>query len=161
MCQIRIRSERGFTNRCRLSSLSNEPSYMSPNAGGRGGGGCEVSANEYSCAHGTQINFGDLTTYLTYGPGQKVPQPDRDPQHWVSRSKYKTILICLISKCAINFFLRVVTPPYLNRQIFWNRFPGPPSLRSRLGTECAPPLFRQSRTIAVCLKRINQLHFPF
>ncbi len=28
--------------------------------------GCEVSANEYSCAHGAQINFGDLTKYLTY-----------------------------------------------------------------------------------------------
>jgi hypothetical protein len=25
-----------------------------------------VSANEYSCAHGAQINFGDLTPYLTY-----------------------------------------------------------------------------------------------
>ncbi len=34
------------------------PSYMSPNAGG---GGCGVSANEYSCAHGAQIHFGDLT----------------------------------------------------------------------------------------------------
>ncbi len=33
----------------------------------RGGGSCWVSANEYSCAHGTQIiNFGDLTPYLTY-----------------------------------------------------------------------------------------------
>jgi hypothetical protein len=31
-------------------------------------GGCGVSANEYSCAHLAQINFGDLTpcTYLTY-----------------------------------------------------------------------------------------------
>ncbi len=29
-------------------------SYMSPNAGG---GGCGVSANEYSCAHGSQKNF--------------------------------------------------------------------------------------------------------
>ncbi len=37
---------------------------MSPNAGG--GGGCGVSANDYSCAHGAQINFGDLTPYLTY-----------------------------------------------------------------------------------------------
>jgi hypothetical protein len=27
-------------------------------------GGCGVSANKYSCAHGAQINFGD---YLTYG----------------------------------------------------------------------------------------------
>ncbi len=32
-----------------------------------GGGGCGVSANEYSYANGTQINFGDLTPYLTYG----------------------------------------------------------------------------------------------
>ncbi len=37
---------------------------MSPNAGGWQG--CGVSANEYSCAHGAQINFGDLTPYLTY-----------------------------------------------------------------------------------------------
>ncbi len=28
------------------------------------GGGCGVSANEYSCAHGAQINLGDLTPYL-------------------------------------------------------------------------------------------------
>ncbi len=40
------------------------PSYMSPNAGG-GGKFFGVSANEYSCAHGAQINFGDLTPYLT------------------------------------------------------------------------------------------------
>jgi hypothetical protein len=33
----------------------------------RGGGGGGVPANEYSGAHGTQINFGDLTPYLTYG----------------------------------------------------------------------------------------------
>ncbi len=34
---------------------------MSPNAGV---GGCGVSADEYSCAHGAQINFGDLIPYL-------------------------------------------------------------------------------------------------
>ncbi len=28
---------------------------------------CRVLANEYSCAHGAQINFGDLNPYLTYG----------------------------------------------------------------------------------------------
>jgi hypothetical protein len=38
----------------------------------RGGGGwgvaaCGVSANEYDCAHGAQIDFGDLTPYLTCG----------------------------------------------------------------------------------------------
>ncbi len=37
---------------------------MSPNAGGSAGS--QLSANEYSCAHGAQINFGDLTPYLTY-----------------------------------------------------------------------------------------------
>jgi hypothetical protein len=30
------------------------------------GEGCGVSANEYSCAHRAQINFEDLTPYLTY-----------------------------------------------------------------------------------------------
>ncbi len=42
------------------------PLYMSPNAGGRGGGTCGISVNDYSCTHGAQINFGDLTLYLTY-----------------------------------------------------------------------------------------------
>jgi hypothetical protein len=32
----------------------------------RGGRGCGVSVNESSCAHGAQINFGDLAPYLTY-----------------------------------------------------------------------------------------------
>jgi hypothetical protein len=31
-----------------------------------GGGSCRISANEYSCTHGAQRNFGDLTPYLTY-----------------------------------------------------------------------------------------------
>jgi hypothetical protein len=47
---------------------------MSPNAGG-GGKSCGVSANEYSCTHGAQMNFGDLTLYLTYGErGQGAPK---------------------------------------------------------------------------------------
>ncbi len=37
-------------------------SYMRPNAGG--GEGWGPSANEYSCAHGAQINFGDLSPYV-------------------------------------------------------------------------------------------------
>ncbi len=40
------------------------PSDMSPNAGG--GRSCGVSANKYSCVHGAQKNFGDLTPYLAY-----------------------------------------------------------------------------------------------
>ncbi len=30
-------------------------------------GSCRASDDEYSCAHGAQINFGDLTPYLTSG----------------------------------------------------------------------------------------------
>jgi hypothetical protein len=43
---------------------------MSPNAGE--GVSCGVSANEYSCAQGAQINCGDLTPYLTYGVNHQV-----------------------------------------------------------------------------------------
>jgi hypothetical protein len=41
-----------------------------------GGGDFGVSANEYSCALGAQIKFGDLTPYLTYdwlATKQKLP----------------------------------------------------------------------------------------
>ncbi len=41
-------------------------SYMSPKAGAGRGGRLGASANEYSCAHGAQINFGDLTPYFNY-----------------------------------------------------------------------------------------------
>ncbi len=50
----------GVTKRCRLSWLTKIRPRM------RGVFG--VSVNEFSsCAHGVQINFGDLTPYLTYG----------------------------------------------------------------------------------------------
>jgi hypothetical protein len=48
----------GVTQRCHLSWLTNSALVYEPK---RGVGGCGVSANEYSCAHGAQINFGDLT----------------------------------------------------------------------------------------------------
>ncbi len=57
----------GVTKRCRLSWLTNTPigpEYTRSNAGKRWS--CGVSANEYSCTHGAQINFRDLTPYLTY-----------------------------------------------------------------------------------------------
>ncbi len=57
----------GVTKRCRLSWLTNSALVYESKCGGRGGGGCGVSANEYSCAHEAQINFGYLTPYLTYG----------------------------------------------------------------------------------------------
>ncbi len=57
----------------------------------RGGGGCEASANEYSCAHGAQINFGDLrvTPYLTYG---LVQHSSRVTNHSSYGINYKGII---------------------------------------------------------------------
>jgi hypothetical protein len=60
----------GVTKRCSLSWLTNSVLVYEPKCGGSGGvglRGLRLSANEYSCAHGAQINFGDLTPYLTYG----------------------------------------------------------------------------------------------
>jgi hypothetical protein len=56
-------ANQGVTKRCRLSWLTNSALVHEPKCGG---GGCCVSANEYICSHGAQINFGDLTPYLTY-----------------------------------------------------------------------------------------------
>ncbi len=42
------------------------PSYMSPNAGGGGSCGAQPTLSTYSCTHGAQVSFGDLTLYLTY-----------------------------------------------------------------------------------------------
>ncbi len=42
------------------------PIALSSKCGGKEGN-CGVSANVYSCAHGGQINYGDLTPCLTYG----------------------------------------------------------------------------------------------
>ncbi len=48
----------GVTKRCPLSWLTKSALLYEPR-------GCGVSANEYSCAHGAQVNFGDLTPYFT------------------------------------------------------------------------------------------------
>ncbi len=60
----------GITRRCRLSFLTNSALVYEPKCGG--GENCEVPANEYSCTHGAQINFGNLTQYLTYAVCQGV-----------------------------------------------------------------------------------------
>jgi hypothetical protein len=62
-CCWAIAIGQGVKERCRLSWLTNSDLVY---AQLRGEGGCGVSASEYSCAHGAQINFGDLTPYLTY-----------------------------------------------------------------------------------------------
>ncbi len=59
-----IVADQGVTRRCRLPWPTNSALVSMSQNGGRWGS-CGVSANEYSCAHGAQINFGDLTPYLT------------------------------------------------------------------------------------------------
>jgi hypothetical protein len=53
------------TKRCRQSWLTNSALVYEPKCGG---GGCGVSANEYSWAHGTQNKIwrSTVTPYLTY-----------------------------------------------------------------------------------------------
>jgi hypothetical protein len=81
LCKKMCKSvSQGVTKICRLSWMTNSAlvQYLSfePNCGG---GGCGASANEYSCAHGAPINFGDLTSYLisnwlAYLPLQKLAE---------------------------------------------------------------------------------------
>ncbi len=53
---------------------------MSPNEGW--GVGCGVSANEYNCAYGAQINFGDPTPYFVFADLNYV-------YHFVSKNNSK------------------------------------------------------------------------
>jgi hypothetical protein len=73
--EVFLRVSQGFTKRC-LSWLTNCALVYEPKGGG---GGCGVSANEYSCAHEAQINFGDLTPYpyLIYGVFCNSVRPER------------------------------------------------------------------------------------
>jgi hypothetical protein len=51
--------------------LTNSALLYEPKCGGGGLGGV-VSANEYSCAHEAQINFGDLTSNLTLVSAERL-----------------------------------------------------------------------------------------
>ncbi len=66
-----VRLGQGVTNRCRLSWLTNSALIVvyEPKCGRRGG--VVVSQTMSTAVHtGAQINFGDLTPYLTYCVGQ-------------------------------------------------------------------------------------------
>ncbi len=55
----------GVKKRCHLSWLPTAPSYMRPNAWGRGERG--VAGPQPMSTDGAQINFGDITLHLIYG----------------------------------------------------------------------------------------------
>ena len=61
---LKVHHSQGFTNRCRLPWLTKSPLEYEPKC--RVGGGGVAGLQGYSCAHGAQINFGDLTPYLPY-----------------------------------------------------------------------------------------------
>jgi hypothetical protein len=59
---------RSKIRRLHVSWLTNSALVYEPICGGWSGWrGFEEPADEYSCTHRAQINFGDLTPYLTYG----------------------------------------------------------------------------------------------
>jgi hypothetical protein len=62
---------------------------MSPNAGG--GGGLQVLSQIVQLYTGAQINFGDLTPYLTYARNRLKSQIVlREPSHFVRRHFFPT-----------------------------------------------------------------------
>jgi hypothetical protein len=61
---IFLRFGQGVTKRCRLSWLTNSSLVHEPKCGGKGG-----VAGPLPTSTAVQINFGDLTPYLTYGFG--------------------------------------------------------------------------------------------
>ncbi len=71
----------GVTKRCRLSWLTNSALvYTSPKAGGWLVAGSQpMSKAAHITWHGAQINFGDLSPYLTNGSGRQ------EPRHGLSR----------------------------------------------------------------------------
>ncbi len=71
--------------RCRLYWLTNSTLVYELKCRGSGGG-CGVSSNDHSCAHVAQINFGDLTSYLTYV--SRHPSIRRDYEFGFSSGSY-------------------------------------------------------------------------
>jgi hypothetical protein len=74
---------------------------MRPNAGV--GWGCGVTANEYSCAHGAQINFGDLTSFNPWEKSEKIS--NRNRYAWGTEVKPVTAVML-----ATEVNARAVTP---------------------------------------------------
>ncbi len=64
----------GVTKRCRLSLMTNSALVYESQCGGiRGVAGSQpMSTAVHITCHGAQINFGDLTPYLTYGCSNKM-----------------------------------------------------------------------------------------
>ena len=70
---------------------------MSPNAGKWW---CGLSANEYSCAHGVQINFGGLTPYLAYD------------WNWCRKACCDTPYLIICRSAGLPPFLQTYISPY-------------------------------------------------
>jgi hypothetical protein len=80
--------------------------HFEPECGGELGD-CGVSAIEYSCAHGAQINFGDLTLYLNYDADQGAYHPvfqELREGLWLNRATRLVVLDFTFYNANINIF---------------------------------------------------------
>jgi hypothetical protein len=60
---------------------------------GEEGGSWGISSNEYSCMYtGAQINFGDLTPYLTYAHGQNSLSDPQKIKHYFDKKLNEKLL---------------------------------------------------------------------
>jgi hypothetical protein len=92
--------------------------------------GCGVSANEYSCAHGAQINFGDFTPYLTYRNISGKSQQIFSLRTFLNLTRSKKIigtqtqyLVEALSdvKQVIAFYCRQDTVAWRNLRLFYQK----------------------------------------
>jgi hypothetical protein len=83
---INVIGTRGYKEMASILADQERPRLCAQMTGEGEGGGCGVSANDYSCAQlGAQINFGDLTPYLTYDRDKELRS--RTPvQYWNNMS---------------------------------------------------------------------------
>jgi hypothetical protein len=106
-------SKQGATNRCRLSWLTNSALVYEPKCGGRGVvAGSQSLSKAVNNAHGAQINFGDLTPYLTYASQRLTLEDEITPcrvgfesQRHAEFWRHLTFLLSLYIYCCAELTL--------------------------------------------------------
>ncbi len=109
-----IQITQGLTKRCRLSWLTNSALVYKPKCGV---GGCGLSANEYSCAHGAQINFGDLTPYPR-NRRRNVDFTNKVKIIWLPWSLEANISRLFVHCTFFNVVLTCLKAPTMGRQVY-------------------------------------------
>jgi len=93
----------GVTKRCRLSWLTNSALVYEPKCGG--GGELRGLSQLVQLYTGAQINFGDLTLYLTYGyPSVTSWKNTNSMYRYNTKSCTNCIAACLITRFIFFFY---------------------------------------------------------